>query len=1174
MSRLRRSVFVLLIVASLCLLLRQSARMQSPLRRITNTSEEGISINPALSGDGRIIAFESTEDIAGAGGSESFRAIRGNVSVDPATFQQMGGMRAPAPAISQDGSRIAFSSRDNPLGTNNDSNPEIFLHDGAKLTQITNTSPGDLAHRIGDGNFLPSISDDGNFIAFSSNRDLAGQNSDGNFEIFVFDTVALSFSQLTNSAGIVGATDAKISGNGANVAYIMDTGATPSARRDLLLQSRLGLAPLHVLASGAQALAMTYGRGITDDGARVVYAAETAPNSSQVFLYDGRRNVTRRITSLGVRATDVPLHATINGDGSKIAFATRRSFLGNSDGGVDLYIYDIPSSTFQRVTSAPSTATAEVLSSFDDDGSVIAFNFPRVLTGVSNDEFANNSEIYITQTPPRPAFGSLTILNGASFGHEPASTQAIAPDSIAVARGTELAKTTEQSQRQPDGSFPFNTGGTTVTVNGRPAQIFFVSPTQVNFHVPPATGVATAEVVITNSEGFPSRGTVSSPRAAPGVFTYSSDGLGDGVVLDADTLQPGPFDPTSGNLRLIIFSTGVHNGSQVSVTAGGRALTFEPIVSSPSLPGLDELHVHVPPDLRGAGTVELVVRAAGRDSNPVTVTFAGDSHRDIVINEFLADPPGGDASELIGDANHDGARSAGNDEFVELVNNTTHDIDISGYQILTRGGSGTTDTVRHTFASATILPGCTVIVVFGGGNPDVGNAVFGGAQILKASSGSLSLSNTGGVVTLRDPATAVVNLISYGGSTGLDGNANQSLTRSPDVTGEFTMHQSAGGSGGAAFSPGTRVSGSPFSFCQALARVEVSPSPAAIDEGDKQQFTAQAYDANNQPISGIIFLWQSSKTGVATIDLSGLATGTSAGSTEITAIGRGVQSTPATLTVRARVPPPIVISQIYGGGGNSGAAYKNDFIEIFNRGSTTVDLAGWSVQQASAAGTSWSVTALCPSGSCLLGPGKYFLLLESSGGAVGADLPKPDASGTSNLAATSGKIALVTNTTPLNGSGCPFGSAVIDFVGYGTTADCFEGASHAPAPSAINSDLRLAGGCTDTNENSTDFAVGTPNPRNTVSASNDCNAPPPSPSPSSSPSPSPSSSPSPGPSPAPMSPVVISEFRTRGPSGASDEFVELYNNSDSIVDISGWKIKGSSSTGATITNKLTINNGT
>ena len=96
----------------------QHASTQSPLRRITNTSEEAFNLNPAMSGDGRIVAFESTEDVAGAGGLQSFRAIRANVNVNPPTFLQLGATRAPAPAISQDGSRIAFASNANPLGTN------------------------------------------------------------------------------------------------------------------------------------------------------------------------------------------------------------------------------------------------------------------------------------------------------------------------------------------------------------------------------------------------------------------------------------------------------------------------------------------------------------------------------------------------------------------------------------------------------------------------------------------------------------------------------------------------------------------------------------------------------------------------------------------------------------------------------------------------------------------------------------------------------------------------------------------------------------------------------------------------------------------------------------------------------------------------------------------------
>ncbi|MBC8029472.1 MAG: lamin tail domain-containing protein [Pyrinomonadaceae bacterium] len=917
--------------------------MQSPLRRITVTTEDGKSLSPSISGDGRIIAFESTEDIAHAGGPEGFRAIRANVSVDPATFLQMAATRAPAPAISQDGSRIAFAAKENPLGTNSDSNSEIFLYDGAKLIQITNTSPGDISNRATEGNFLPSISDDGRFIAFSSNRNLTSQNSDGNLEVFVYDTVASSFVQATNSSGVVGFTDAKISGDGVTLFYVRDTGQTPSPNRTLVRQNRQTLTLIGLLATNAPALSLTYGRAVSDDGLRVVWSAETAPNESQVFLWDGRNGITRQITTLGDRTFEVPLHPSISGDGSRISFATRRPVLpGNSDNSIEVYTYEISSGTFSRITSAPSAADGfdgsrrevEVISSLSDDGSVIAFNFPRVLSGaVANTDFVNNSEIYVTGTTPRTAFGDLTILNGASFGHEPATTEAVAPDSVAVARGNSLAFRSEQSQPQ-NGTFPTTVAGTTVTVNGRSAQIFFVSPTQVNFHVPAATELGTAEVIVTNSDGFQSRGTIQVLRAAPGIFTKTGDGLGRGMIVNADTLvEQDSYDPSSGTLRLIIFATGVRNGSPVTVTAGGRALTVESIVSSPNMPGLDEVHVLVPADLRGAGRVDLVIRADTRDSNPVEITFGGDRTRDILINEFLADPPVGTPA---GDANHDGVRSGTDDEFVEVVNTTTRDIDISGYQILTRGGSGSSDGIRHTFAPGTILRSCTAVVVFGGGNPDPNNSVFGGARVETASTAGLSLTNAGGVVTLRDQAGGIVNFVSYGGSTGLDADDDQSLTRSPDLTGSFTRHSLADGSGGRRFSPGTQLNGMPFPSCApAVARVEVLPASATIDAGAQQQFTAKAYDAANNEIPGVIFTWQSSNTAVATIDQNGLADGVSAGTTEIRATGRGVQSPPATLIVNPVAPPNVVINEVDSDQTGTDTA---EFVELFDGGTGNTSL--------------------------------------------------------------------------------------------------------------------------------------------------------------------------------------------------------------------------------------------
>ncbi|HYJ47448.1 MAG TPA: hypothetical protein VEV81_12620, partial [Pyrinomonadaceae bacterium] len=273
MPRLRPFAALLVVVAAaLCLAGLWRVRSQGGgLRRLTQTTEGGININPSLSGDGRYVAFESTEDLTHTGATDHFHAIRADISGDPATFTQMASTRAPAPGISQDGSRVAFAAKDDPLGTNTDGNSEIFLYDGATLRQITNTTPAETSTRTRDGNFQPSLTDDGRFIAFSSNRNLANQNGDGNLEVFVFDTVSNTFTQLTNTAGVVGATDAKISGDGRRVAYIRDGNTSAGGPRDLVLQDRAS-GTTCLLVGGVTNLAFTYGRAISDDGSRVVYA--------------------------------------------------------------------------------------------------------------------------------------------------------------------------------------------------------------------------------------------------------------------------------------------------------------------------------------------------------------------------------------------------------------------------------------------------------------------------------------------------------------------------------------------------------------------------------------------------------------------------------------------------------------------------------------------------------------------------------------------------------------------------------------------------------------------------------------------------------------------------------------------------------------------------------------
>jgi predicted extracellular nuclease len=170
------------------------------------------------------------------------------------------------------------------------------------------------------------------------------------------------------------------------------------------------------------------------------------------------------------------------------------------------------------------------------------------------------------------------------------------------------------------------------------------------------------------------------------------------------------------------------------------------------------------------------------------------------------------------------------------------------------------------------------------------------------------------------------------------------------------------------------------------------------------------------------------------------------------------------------------ISQVYGAGGNSGAPLKNDYIELFNAGTSEVDLAGWSVQYASSTGTTWQATAL----SGTLQPGQYLLVQEAAGAnALATPLPTPDNTGTIAMAAGAGKVALRDSTTLLSGI-CP--AEALDLVGYGS-ANC---APNAPTISATLAAFRKGAGCTESGDNSADFEALAPAPRNRATAAAPC----------------------------------------------------------------------------------------
>ena len=189
--------------------------------------------------------------------------------------------------------------------------------------------------------------------------------------------------------------------------------------------------------------------------------------------------------------------------------------------------------------------------------------------------------------------------------------------------------------------------------------------------------------------------------------------------------------------------------------------------------------------------------------------------------------------------------------------------------------------------------------------------------------------------------------------------------------------------------------------------------------------------------------------------------------------GLATSSSGFTVTTGGGGSGGIKISQVYGGGGNSGTVYRNDYIELYNSGTTTVNLATYAVQYASSTGSSWSKTDL--TGSLL--PGHYYLIQEAAGGSGTTNLPTPQASGTINMSASAGKVAL-TNTLTLLTVSNPVGtSPVVDFVGFGT-ANAYEGAAAAPTLTATTAAMRAGSGATDTNNNAADFTAASPVPRN------------------------------------------------------------------------------------------------
>ena len=193
----------------------------------------------------------------------------------------------------------------------------------------------------------------------------------------------------------------------------------------------------------------------------------------------------------------------------------------------------------------------------------------------------------------------------------------------------------------------------------------------------------------------------------------------------------------------------------------------------------------------------------------------------------------------------------------------------------------------------------------------------------------------------------------------------------------------------------------------------------------------------------------------------------------------------------------IRISQIYTRGGESGAAYQNDYIELFNRGNVDVDINGWSLNISNFAGTppniqisSTGIKLSNPNG-IVIAPGKHLLIKFGGSGSGGQPINNPDINlNPMPISEVGGQIVLIAKDKTLPLSYCPAApdltGVVVDYVGYGT-AICYEG-TVTLAPGPDQSLTRVGGGCTDNNNNLADFSFATPTPRTRADAATPCGA--------------------------------------------------------------------------------------
>ncbi len=241
-----------------------------------------------------------------------------------------------------------------------------------------------------------------------------------------------------------------------------------------------------------------------------------------------------------------------------------------------------------------------------------------------------------------------TSVTGASYRGVPMARESI----VSVFGGRLATRTQSAADADPDMpgvQLPTALAGTTVKVKDREgterlAPLFFASPTQVNYQIPPGTLVGGALVTVTAEDGTVSIGTIQVVEVAPELFSADSTGAGPAIghavrvtasgaqseelivrfVNNRWELLPLDLGADTEQLFLVLFGTGIRfrkDPPQVSATIGGVAARVDYAKNQCCFVGLDQVNLLIPRTLIGRGEVDVVLTIEGQTTPPLKIAI-------------------------------------------------------------------------------------------------------------------------------------------------------------------------------------------------------------------------------------------------------------------------------------------------------------------------------------------------------------------------------------------------------------------------------------------------------------------------------------------------------------------------------------------------------------------------